>query len=100
MAHGRCEDPRGLALGAGVVDHELGIRSILCEGGGELASALVRHDLAQRLFLLLSPVTLGPAGVPAFQEGISASRWAEWQVGSQPSDLGRDVLVAFERKLS
>jgi diaminohydroxyphosphoribosylaminopyrimidine deaminase/5-amino-6-(5-phosphoribosylamino)uracil reductase len=95
------QGPEGLDLAAVLeVCGELGIRSILCEGGGEVASALVRHDLAQRLFLLLSPVTLGPRGVPAFREGISASRWAEWEVGSHPSDLGRDVLVAFERRLS
>ena len=44
----------------------LGIRSVLCEGGGRLATALTREELARRLYLFQAPLTLGPQGVPAF----------------------------------
>jgi diaminohydroxyphosphoribosylaminopyrimidine deaminase/5-amino-6-(5-phosphoribosylamino)uracil reductase len=42
-----------------------GIRSILCEGGPVLATALIERDLVDRFYWAIAPVMLGPQGVPA-----------------------------------
>jgi len=43
-----------------------GIRSVLCEGGPALATALLREDLVDRFYWAMAPSMLGPEGVPAF----------------------------------
>jgi diaminohydroxyphosphoribosylaminopyrimidine deaminase / 5-amino-6-(5-phosphoribosylamino)uracil reductase len=45
---------------------EHGIRTILCEGGGRLASALLAARTVDRLYLFHAPLVLGEGGVPAF----------------------------------
>jgi diaminohydroxyphosphoribosylaminopyrimidine deaminase / 5-amino-6-(5-phosphoribosylamino)uracil reductase len=63
-------DPRawvGLALDAALERlWQDGVRSILCEGGGVLAAALLAAGLVDRLHLLVAPRLLGGRGVPAF----------------------------------
>lgn len=39
--------------------HELGVRSLLCEGGPQLFNALLAEDLVDELFLTLSPTLVG-----------------------------------------
>ena len=43
---------------------EEGVRSVLCEGGGRLTSALMSLDLLDRLYVILVPRFLGEEGVP------------------------------------
>lgn len=43
-----------------------GIRSVLCEGGGVLGSALLRERRVHRLYLYVAPRILGVEAVPAF----------------------------------
>jgi diaminohydroxyphosphoribosylaminopyrimidine deaminase / 5-amino-6-(5-phosphoribosylamino)uracil reductase len=45
---------------------EHGIRTILCEGGGRLASALLAARTVDRLYLFHAPLVLGEGAVPAF----------------------------------
>lgn len=45
---------------------ELGVRSILCEGGGRLGAALLRRGFVDRCLLFIAPTLLGARGVPAF----------------------------------
>ena len=56
----------------------LGIRSVFCEGGGRLATALTREELARRLYLFQAPLTLGSQGVPAFGGGDSTPEGLGW----------------------
>jgi len=42
--------------------HEAGCASVLCEGGGELAAALVREGLVDRLEWFRAPILLGGDG--------------------------------------
>ena len=81
--------------------HELGVDSLLVEGGGRLAGALLREDLVDRVYQIQSPVWLGD-GAPAWQ-GLgrpdldSARRWRV--VGIEPfrvTDQDIDVLTELE----
>ena len=81
--------------------HERGIDSVLVEGGGRLAGALLREGLVDRVYQIQSPVWLGD-GTPAWQ-GLgqpdleSAKRWRV--VDMQPfriSDQDIDVLTELE----
>ena len=70
-----------------------GIRSILCEGGATLASALLADGLVQRLHWHLAPTVLGPGGVPALYRPIGGS----WVV-SRCRPAGADALIEWEHE--
>lgn len=70
-----------------------GIRSILCEGGGRLAGALLSGGLVQRLHWHLSPRVLGAGGVPALSRPIGGS----WVV-SRCRAAGSDALIEWEHE--
>ena len=76
----------------------LGIRSVFCEGGGRLATALTREELARRLYLFQAPLTLGSQGVPAFGSGDSTPEGLGWSSRSDPIRFGPDVLLTYNRK--
>jgi riboflavin-specific deaminase-like protein len=57
------------ALRALRVDY--GVRSVLCEGGPHLNSALLREDLVDELFLCVSPRIAGEPSEPASVEGTA-----------------------------
>lgn len=89
----------GLHLGEVInVSSETGIRSILCEGGGRLASSLIAEGLARRLYLLQAPCVLGSAGVPAFPGPFPEGSWGRWLPAFDPERLGDDVLTVYERE--
>ena len=73
-----------------------GLTSLLCEGGGVLASSLLREGLVQRLYLFLAPRTLGSGSVPAFP-GVDDSIWERWRPARPPAALGRDLLWVLDR---
>lgn len=89
----------GLDLGV-VLDasSETGIRSILCEGGGRLASSFLAEGLACRLYLFQSPYVLGPTGVPAFPGPFPEGSWGRWLPVFDPERLGDDVITVYERE--
>ena len=77
----------------------LGIRSIFCEGGGRLATALTREALAHRLYLFKAPVTFGLDGVPAFPDGESTPESLGWASTGEPLSFGPDVLLTYDREV-
>ncbi len=77
----------------------LGLRSVFCEGGGRLATALSREGLAQRFYLVQAPVTLGSQGVPAFPGGDSTPEGLGWASRGEPIRFGADVLLTYEREI-
>ena len=99
-----------LAQGGGVVQREgganlekmlercwsLGIRSVFCEGGGRLATALTREELAQRLYLFKAPLSLGPGGVPAFGDGDPTPEDLGWSSTGEPIRFGPDLLLTYD----
>lgn len=46
------------------------ITSVLCEGGAELATALIEGGLVDELVVFVAPTALGPDGVPAFTRAL------------------------------
>jgi diaminohydroxyphosphoribosylaminopyrimidine deaminase / 5-amino-6-(5-phosphoribosylamino)uracil reductase len=70
-----------------------GVHSVLCEGGGRLAASLLRAGLVDRLHLLVAPLVLGDAGVPAFPlpDGCPPGRWRLEEV----QRLGDDVALEY-----
>ena len=87
----------GLDLGAVLgTCYRAGLTSILCEGGGVLASSLLRERRVQRLYLFLAPLTLGPGSVPAFP-GLDEAAWEGWRPAGPPAAFGRDLLWVLDR---
>jgi diaminohydroxyphosphoribosylaminopyrimidine deaminase/5-amino-6-(5-phosphoribosylamino)uracil reductase len=81
----------------GVVQ-ELGVQSILCEGGAKLANSLIRKDLVQRLYLFIAPKTLGSEGIPAFGDSGETLKWDDFLPAMPPQLHGRDTLIVLDRK--
>ena len=85
----------------GVVAAELGRRGltrVLVESGGDLAAALVKHDLIDRLAWFRSPKLIGDDGrgaVAAF--GINAVAEAPAFARDSILDAGEDVLETYRR---
>jgi diaminohydroxyphosphoribosylaminopyrimidine deaminase/5-amino-6-(5-phosphoribosylamino)uracil reductase len=75
-----------------------GVESVLVEGGGRLAGALLERGLVDRLYWIQSPVLLGDAGVPAIA-GLGARPLAEaerWRPVERRA-LGADTLLVLDR---
>lgn len=93
------ETGTGLDLGAVLrVCRELGIGSILCEGGARLAGSLLREGLVQRLYLFVAPVTYGAEGVPAFLPEAGELGWEAFEPAFEPRLFGRDTLIVLDRQ--
>lgn len=97
------EDPGGLDLRAVLGElHERGVASVLCEGGGILASSLLAARLVDRIYLFVAPVLIGAGGVPAFPahgggDGRASGEIRGWQSRLDPVRFGDDTLVVLER---
>ena len=77
---------------------ELGIGSLLVEGGGELAGAFLRAGLVDRYYWIQAPIWLGHDGVPAFA-GLPARGLEQadrWRVVERRG-LGEDTLLVVDR---
>jgi diaminohydroxyphosphoribosylaminopyrimidine deaminase / 5-amino-6-(5-phosphoribosylamino)uracil reductase len=78
---------------------ELGLQSLLVEGGGRLAGALLRAELVDRLYWVQSPLWLGERAVPAFSglpsmPLMSVERWTPVERRA----LGDDTLLVLDRQ--
>jgi diaminohydroxyphosphoribosylaminopyrimidine deaminase/5-amino-6-(5-phosphoribosylamino)uracil reductase len=74
-----------------------GIDSLLVEGGGRLAGALLGANLVDRIYQVQSPLWLG-GGVPAWSglDDVTIDHAPRWRVvARQP--LGDDTLIEMER---
>jgi diaminohydroxyphosphoribosylaminopyrimidine deaminase / 5-amino-6-(5-phosphoribosylamino)uracil reductase len=80
------------------VSWDIGVRSILCEGGSRLAAALLREGRVHRLYLFVAPKTLGARGVPAFAPDAHTLDWAAFEPAIAPELYGRDVLLVLDRQ--
>jgi 2,5-diamino-6-(ribosylamino)-4(3H)-pyrimidinone 5'-phosphate reductase len=49
------------------------IRTLLCEGGGEINGGLFRANVVDRLFVTISPVIFGGANAPTLADGIGVT---------------------------
>ena len=69
---------------------EDGVRTVLCEGGGRLAAALLDVDRVDRLYLFYAPMLYG-GGVPAFPAGRFHGRRVDTR------RVGVDTLITIDR---
>jgi diaminohydroxyphosphoribosylaminopyrimidine deaminase/5-amino-6-(5-phosphoribosylamino)uracil reductase len=77
---------------------ELGIGSLLVEGGGQLAGALLGAGLVDRYYWLQAPLLLGDQAVPAIA-GLAArplEQAERWRVVERRA-LGEDTLLILDR---
>lgn len=77
----------------------LGVRSLLLEGGGRLATAFLGAGLADRVYWIQAPVWLG-TGVPAFgaRDPVTLDGARAWAIVERRA-LGRDSLLVVDREL-
>ncbi|MBI4519296.1 MAG: bifunctional diaminohydroxyphosphoribosylaminopyrimidine deaminase/5-amino-6-(5-phosphoribosylamino)uracil reductase RibD [Gemmatimonadetes bacterium] len=88
----------GVDLGAALqVLGERGFQSILCEGGGRVASALLHGQHVHRLYIFLAPRVFGAQGVSAFAGDLDPRAMSGWSA-TELKSLGSDVLVVFDRE--
>jgi diaminohydroxyphosphoribosylaminopyrimidine deaminase/5-amino-6-(5-phosphoribosylamino)uracil reductase len=75
-----------------------GVASILVEGGGRLAGALLAAELVDRFYWVQAPLWLGD-GVPAVAGlfAIPLDRADRWQVVERRA-LGQDTLLVVDRR--
>ena len=75
-----------------------GVTSLLVEGGGRLAGALLRDDLVDRACLVQAPLFLGDAGRPAVAgwAGLPLAESERWTVVERRA-LGDDALLVMDR---
>lgn len=77
---------------------ELNIGSLLIEGGGELAGALLQAGLVDRYYWIQAPLWLGEGSVPAASglPGRSLDQAERWRVVERRA-LGQDTLLVLDR---
>lgn len=77
---------------------QAGVNDLLVEGGGELAAALLREGLVDRLYLLLAPLFIGSEGRPVLGAlGVDKLPDAPRPRGALASRmLGDDLLLTLE----
>lgn len=76
----------------------LGTSSIVVEGGGQLAGALLGEGLVDRYYWIQSPLWLGEGGVPAVAglPGVELATAERWTVVERRA-LGADTLLVADR---
>jgi diaminohydroxyphosphoribosylaminopyrimidine deaminase/5-amino-6-(5-phosphoribosylamino)uracil reductase len=75
-----------------------GVESLLVEGGGQLAGALLRQGLVDRYYWIQAPLWLGDEAVPALS-GLPArglDQAERWRVIERRA-LGEDTLLVLDR---
>lgn len=90
----------GLDLRAGLEAlGDVGLTSVLVEGGGGLAAALVRADLVDEIHWILAPRLMGADGVPALGElrirDLGQTPMLDW---AQVGRLGADLHIRARRR--
>jgi len=75
-----------------------GVSSIVVEGGGQLAGAMLREGLVDRFYWIQSPLFLGEGGVPAVAglPGVELATADRWTVVERRA-LGADTLLVADR---
>jgi diaminohydroxyphosphoribosylaminopyrimidine deaminase/5-amino-6-(5-phosphoribosylamino)uracil reductase len=77
---------------------ELGVRTLLCEGGARLGASLLAGGHVHRLYLFVAPRAIGPGGVAAFGPHPEALPWRDFAPALPPEGHGADTLIVLDRK--
>jgi diaminohydroxyphosphoribosylaminopyrimidine deaminase/5-amino-6-(5-phosphoribosylamino)uracil reductase len=76
-----------------------GITSVLVEGGGRVATSLIRNGCFERLSLYFAPIVSGSKGMPWFLDE-RAPRWSGGGelVPQRVTAVGEDAVAIYERR--
>lgn len=78
---------------------QAGLTRVLVEGGGQLAAALIRADLVDRIAWFHAPAVIGADGWPGVQAfGVEKLAIMPRFVRTRITPLGEDVLSEFTRR--
>lgn len=95
----RCEASGRLDLGKVLTSLRAeGVDSVLCEGGGELGSALLAANLVDRLYAFIAPTVFGSPGTLAFQGDLGGAR-EDWRMIERKA-LGEVTLLILGPELT
>lgn len=77
---------------------ELGVQSVLCEGGGRIAASLIAADAVERIEWFRAPLILGGDGRPAIAD-LTYDALAEAPRFKRVAlrELGSDIWESYER---
>ncbi len=77
---------------------EMGVKRLLCEGGGELNDALYRAGVVDELHLTICPLIIGGRHAPTFADGQGLDRLAEAYSMKLQSlkRIGNEVFCVFK----
>jgi diaminohydroxyphosphoribosylaminopyrimidine deaminase/5-amino-6-(5-phosphoribosylamino)uracil reductase len=91
--------PAGVDLAAGLAAlGEAGINRLMVEGGGQLAAALLRDDLVDRVAWFHAPAVMGADGWPAAQAfGVEALAAMPRFARRSVTPVGDDLLTMLDR---
>jgi len=78
---------------------DLGLKSVLCEGGAQLSEAFCRNNLAQRVYLFRNPVVLGPEAVPSYPAETAPWYSTKWSPRGDSRNFGRDKFTIYDREI-
>ncbi len=91
--------PGKLDLGGGMrALAEAGLTTVLVEGGGQLAAALLRADLIDEIHWIMAPLLLGDEGRPAMGDlGVESLDRAPALAWERVRHLGKDLYLKAHR---
>lgn len=72
------------------------VQSVLVEGGGTIAAALLEADLVDRVYFFLAPKLVGGKAAPSPVDGAGVDKLAAaWRVtGMRARRIGEDILIS------
>lgn len=73
------------------------VKKILCEGGGELNTALIRQNLVDEIYVTICPLIFGGRGAPTLADGRGVSR-IEQATGLRIKSLkriGQEIFLVY-----
>ena len=78
------------------------VKSLLCEGGGEINAALFRENLVDEIYLTLCPKIFGGRNAPTLADGIGVESLADatrLKLKSQKR-VGDELFLVYSRRVS
>src|SRR6185312_678158 len=73
------------------------VKNLLCEGGGELNTALIRQNLVDEIYLTLCPLIFGGRNAPTMADGIgvdSAEDATRLQIKTMKR-VGQEIYLVY-----
>jgi riboflavin biosynthesis pyrimidine reductase len=73
------------------------VKKLLCEGGGELNTALIRQNLVDEIYITICPLVFGGRGAPTMADGLgvkSVEEATKLRIKSMKR-VGQELFVVY-----